>query len=234
MTAPDVKTDHPKADEESDAAQLPDSPARTLWSFLIFIHLFCVAITLTGNLGISTLQGRLLDLFNPYAKTLHFDVSGIPYHYFHSTEETLDVDHYVTLETAGDESGPTTRSLPDVGYQGGQRRQRYQRLARILGFYADSEEGANTAALIAGGFAGRMLRESGAERGVIRYQQHHLQPLEGVREGNAEQRDPHSSIYDVVGYEADTWFDDQGKTKILKRTAAAQAAPVDSLPVDQQ
>src|SRR5207244_379167 len=58
---------------------------RSVVSLLVCIHLFCVAIVLAsnspGNYRRSPLQGRLVSIFAPYTRLLHFDPEFTPYYY---------------------------------------------------------------------------------------------------------------------------------------------------------
>src|SRR6185295_7157055 len=70
--------------------------ARSIISLLICIHLFCVAVVLGSNFRRSPLQARLVSIFAPYTKLLHFDPEFTPYYY--TLGRTSDDDAWLTID----------------------------------------------------------------------------------------------------------------------------------------
>ena len=73
---------------------------RSVVSLLVRIHLFCVAIVLAsnspGNYRRSPLQGRLVSIFAPYTRLLHFDPEFTPYYY--TLGRPLDDDTWLVID----------------------------------------------------------------------------------------------------------------------------------------
>lgn len=139
----------PSNQPTNDRTGLPSDTTRGVVSVILLIHLFCILVALSANLAPSALQGRLLNLFSPYTETLNFDLDSTPYELTHINE----IDEENRIELLPDESRiellPQGKDetdeknwivLPDVGFRGGDRRQRYQRLAHMLSFLADNGE----------------------------------------------------------------------------------------------
>src|SRR3954470_20829271 len=80
----------PVAPDESRAV------LRSVVSLVLCIHLFCVATVLASNFRRSPLQARLVSIFAPYTKLLHFDPEFTPYYY--TLGRPLDDDTWLVMD----------------------------------------------------------------------------------------------------------------------------------------
>src|SRR5947207_15031353 len=76
---------HPASSKPAPANDNSQAVMRSVVSLLICVHLFCVAAVLAsnspGSYRRSPLQGRLVSVFAPYTRLLHFDPEFTPYYY---------------------------------------------------------------------------------------------------------------------------------------------------------
>ena len=207
-------------------------------SLVLFIHCFCVLVALSGSLFRSGLQERLLGLFSPYTQLLGFDPTPASFHLTHGLPS--DFGHSVEVLPAGKDSRDNGNwiELEDRGMRGGERYGRTQRLASLVGFFAErsematrekrSDEEANeTLNLLARGVATHLLHQADMKPQQIRCRRHSSQDIEALS-GTAEQRDPFSEIYFQDIYLASTIVMDQGQVEILRTNEEARdVAPPD-------
>lgn len=194
---------------------------RSTVNLLLFLHLFVVAVALSGNFAPSGLQRRLLEVFAPYTRTLNFDLNYTPYYLTRGTE--ADVDHRIEIlpRGASEARAEDWLSLPDVGLRGGERYQRYQRLAATFAFLAADDTVAGQLAQAIGTHFSRRERTVPAQ---IRCRSHFLQSMEVVGGGNANERDPYNAIYYRVPYAANCVVGRDGLVSIVKIDEASQVA----------
>src|SRR5438876_11324134 len=93
---------------------------RSIVSLVLCIHLFCIAVVLASNFRRSPLQARLVSIFAPYTKLLHFDPEFTPYYY--TLGRTSDDDTWLVIDLYPSADPPVTQQeiaksmrLPDEG-----------------------------------------------------------------------------------------------------------------------
>src|SRR5262245_35899389 len=91
------------------ASSSDDSGAmlRSIVSLVLCIHLFCVAVVLASNFRRSRLQGRLVDIFAFYTKSLHFDPEFTPY--FYTLGRNSDDDTWLVIDLYPSADQPVTQ-----------------------------------------------------------------------------------------------------------------------------
>lgn len=190
----------------------PSENARTAISLVLFVHLFCVFLSLSAFLSRSRVQDQLLRFFRPYVETLNLSMRFTP-PYFLSHGDLTDVDHRIeVLPEGADATRNESWLAPERGWRGGERLRRYQRLGVVLGFLSERDD---PAALVAGDVASRMIAE-GQKVQQIRCRQHMLQYWERVSNGTAAERNPNDASYFRVPYLADVGEAKGGKATISK------------------
>jgi hypothetical protein len=202
----------------------PNPQSRPFASLAISIHLFCVLAVFTANYSRSGLQDRLLSLLAPYTQLLNLDPNFIPFYLTHGAPD--DVDQRIEVLPAGADAADDGNwlALSDRGFRGGERYQRYQRLASALGYFAERDEGA----WIARGVAVNFLVQAGVKPQQIRCRRHLPQELEAVSGGTPEQRDPFSAAYFREAYRANTLIGDDQRVEILRVEEIGQVAVPDA------
>jgi hypothetical protein len=218
-----------KSDSPSDGATL-----RSVLSLLICIHLFCVAVVLAANFRRSPLQGKLVSIFSPYTKLLHFDPEFTPYYYMlgrPTDDDTwLTIDLYPSAEqsVAQQQSVKTVR-LPEGGSNWLDNRKRAFHLAKLLASAAEpGNENDDLSGEIARSVGGWAMRTTDNHRAVVRCIRRESQPfdLSTLRPGFPPDR-PTDPAYESNPpiYEADVWLDEDGQVQLLKRASRAEVAP---------
>jgi hypothetical protein len=221
------------------AAEKPGDLVRNIASLLIFIHLFCVAVALWGNVQRSAVEARLLEVLAPYLRTFNFDPDFTRFHLVHGSQSDDDRYFEVEIVPEGDAKTAAERkssaapagkviALPETGVRGGLARRRYFALSYVMGFYAnpDTENEVVTGEL-AKAIGGAVLREENATRGIVRCKHQMSQPRDLERLAAGFPEDPTAPQYAVTEYEADVWFDDQGQVQVNPRIAALETAAVE-------
>lgn len=191
---------------------------QSLLSLLIFCHLFCVLVALSGNLLPSALQSRLLRFFSPYTQLLNFDLNYTPMHLTHGSLD--DVDHRLEVLRVGEDENDASAwiALPEAGPRRGERYQRYQRLAAAMAFSADRD----TAGLLARSVAGNVWHQDGVKPKQIRCRKHLLQGMDVVSGGTPEQRDPASALYFREAYRANVIVTSDGQVEVIRAEETGQ------------
>ncbi len=206
----------------SDAAEpaIASQGLRTLVSFLLFVHLFAVAVAIaSSNYRASGLVRQLrLRFLTPYLQTLNMDMA-YNFHLTHADE--LDVDHFFEMEIESDGGDKKTVTLPEAGIRPAERRRRYQQLAFETAALVGNDVGES---VLPRAVAARLLVENGGTRGTIRCRAHHLQEPQDVTSSDATRSDPFSSRYYRTAYEAKA-FNVGGQVQVLKSEASAESAP---------
>lgn len=205
---------------------------RSVVSLALSIHLFCVATVLASNFRRSPLQARLVSIFAPYTKLLHFDPEFTPYYY--TFGRPLDDDTWLVIDLYPSGEKPvaqqqlaSTVRLPEGGSRWlGNRRRAFQ-LAKLLSASADREnENDDITSEIARWVGGWAMRQTGNKRAVVRCTRRYSQPfdLATLNPGYPPDR-PADQAYDSTVYSADAWIDEDGQVQVQKRVSRAEAAP---------
>ena len=213
------------SDASDESIGLPESALRTVVSLVLFIHLFLVFLCLTSNLSISMVQSRLLGVFGPYTQFLNLDLNFTPYHLTHATIN--DVDHRIeVLPKGADENDDEQWTvLPDVGLQGSDRRQRYQRLAHVLSVLAEQDAASGAIAKDVGEY---FYHHRSVEPVQLRGRRHLLQPWQAINSATADERDANSSRYYQDSYRANLIVNKNGSVDVAKRGASGEVAQPDA------
>jgi hypothetical protein len=196
---------------------------RTAISLLLIIHFFLAFVAMSGNLApaYSQLESRILARFAFYTQLLNIDLNFTPFYWTHATVE--DVDHRIEVLAQGQraEVDGDWLVLPDVGWRGTDRYQRYQRLGRVWALISPQDE--LTASLAQA--VGTSFR---AQRNVIparvRCRRHMLQSWEVIRGGTPGERNPNDSSYYQVAYDANLVVSRNGTVSVVKLAAASEIA----------
>jgi hypothetical protein len=231
----------PPEDMASDpsATKSDGSPdvLRSVLSILIFAHLFCVAVVLSSNLRRSALQTRLVKIFAGYTQLLDFDPDFTPYYYTFGRD--IDNDARLVVDLYADADLPVTAqplvktvTLPEGGSNWLGDRRRYFALARIVALNSQPEnENDELTGEVAKAVGGRVMREHGAKRSVVRCIQRLSQPLDLSLLNPGFPRDnPLDVRYELMPYEADVWIDEDNQVQTLKRASRAEVAPRQNAP----
>jgi len=206
--------------------------ARSIVSLLLCIHLFCVAIVLASNFRRSPLQSRLVSIFAPYTKLLHFDPEFTPYYL--TLGRNIDDDTWLVMDLYPSADLPVsqqqiaeTMQLPAAGSNWLENRRRGFQLAKLLAASADSQsENDDVTSEIARAVGGWAIRESGNGRAVVRCLRKYSQSydLSLLNPGFPPDR-PTDAAYDTTVYEADVWIDEDKQVQVQKRASRAEVAP---------
>jgi hypothetical protein len=218
----------------------PKSAGGSVWrgvvSLLICIHLFCVAVVLSanspGNFRRSPLQGRLVAVFAPYTRLLHFDPEFTPYYY--TLGRPLDDDTWLVIDLYPSGEQPVNQQqlaktilLPAGGSNWLENRRRGFQLAKLLAASADPQaENDDITSEIARAVGGWAMRQTGNGRAVVRCIRRFSQPfnLAALNAGFPPDR-PTDPAYDSTVYEADVWTDEDKQVQVQKRASRAEVAP---------
>lgn len=205
---------------------------RSLISLALCIHLFCVATVLASNFRRSPLLARLVSIFAPYTKLLHFDPEFTPYYY--TLGRTLDDDTWLVVDLYASADQPVAQQkitrtirLPEGGSNWLSNRRRAFQLAKLLAASADPEnENDDVTGEIARSVGGWAMGQSNNKRAVVRCVRRLSQPfdLATLNPGYPPDR-PTDVAYDTAVYEADVWIDEDGQVQVQKRVSRAEAAP---------
>lgn len=211
-----------------------DSAVRSWLSLLLFIHLFVVAIALSGYTQPSGLQQRLKNVLGFYLTTFNFDLTHSYYstarlHLTHGND--TDVDFAVIVDVAASpENAAESVTIPPEGLWPPQRYRRYQALANAASSRAAAAEVADEDPLklsLPGAIAASVLAERGAKRGTVKCRGHYLQSLESLKTLGKPESDPYDPLYYRNVLEADVFLS-RGKFDIMKKAAAGEVAPVET------
>lgn len=192
---------------------------RTVASFLIFLHLFVLAVAVGANSGAPSELQQALRLRVPglrmVAQLLGLDTSYMVNLTYGNAEDT---DHAIVAEL-----GAEGRSvvLPENDLQPTIRRQRYLRLARQVALLADDQ---TLGALLPQSIAAHLMKDAQTNTAVIRCRRHFTQVIASPASSNPADRDPYSDQYYSTVYEAQA-FMARGQVRLLKRETASDVAP---------
>jgi hypothetical protein len=152
---------------------------------------------------------------------LNFDPNFTRFHLTHAAEEHDDHVIEVTLPESPDK--PLVL-LPDVGWRGGERYKRYQRLASRMAFAANREFDS-----VSGEFAravgAHVMAEQDVSRVVVRCRWLRAEPMGPGEPQTDGETDPRDSPRFESAYEADVWIADDQSVQILKKSSRREIAP---------
>lgn len=218
---------------------MPGAAARTVVTFLLFLHLCALGIGVASrNASPSPLafQLRAVPGVRPYLQILAMDLS---YQYQISYYQPArsgppalleaapeDTDHFFELELGQGEGAPLTVRLPPRGMQPPLRRKRYQRLAVNTALLVEDD---TLSGLIPRAVAARLVHETGADSGRIACRRVYPRPMDAWESNNPQDIDPYANAYlrTVVEYDL---IVQPGQVEVLKREAAQDVAPASQEP----
>lgn len=221
---------------EPTSTELSDA-GRTIASLLLFIHLFCVAVVLSGNFMPSQLQIDLASTVGIYTKTLHIDPNFVPFHFTDGEQAMTRLHQWQLLESsssADSSSGVSGSSgsdgdfsivyrLPQDAMRGGFNHQRQDMFARVAGFYAANEAlDDEVAATMAKSIAEHVYanEQLSTKRWIVRC-------VKYIADADIRLEADESDSVSVL-YEADVWLADSGEVNLLKRIESRRTAPMKS------
>jgi hypothetical protein len=219
---------HARKSPDEKAAPPGNTPAQQVVTFLLIVHLICIAVALASYTRRSALQSRMLNLFAVYTRTLDLDPYVAPYHISQydalSGVNPQDDELFLAFETTTDDGETQTYNFSDFGLSTPDSQRRFRAYATEMYYGINSEDPEAPAffARIAGGFA---LRRMETDTGVLRLMRHMSQPrlLEELQPGFPP--DPSAAKYVVPLYEADILLDNE-EVQVIKREPRTQVAPV--------
>jgi hypothetical protein len=206
-------------------AQPPADWVRTLVSFLIFLHLFALAVAVLSNWNPSELALRLrrVPLIKPYIEYLAFDQSYVPlYEFTFGMEEDTDSTIEVTLKFK--DGTENTWTLPDAELW---PRQRRRHDARLVETAADmtGEDYRDFQSIVPQAVAAHFVAaQPDVTGGTIRCVRQLQQPMEAIASSNPAESDPHDKRWYRQVYEARILVG-RGGVKLMKSESAAEVAP---------
>lgn len=226
-----------RTNESSPQDMMPESPWRTLITFLLFLHLFAIGVGTVSTYQQSHLERQLRDVpgIRPYVQLLGLDV---PYVQLYSLTCGRLIDRDFSLIVAEvdpkkkpEELGVVQLPPPDMSPL--ERRRRYDHLARKVGMYGGLDQPlelnaqpdeAGQASLVTMAGA-HVLKEKGWDRCRVRCVAHSIPEMQHTRSIDPAERDPFSARYYETIYEAEVWFNKRGVPQIQKIEAASDMAP---------
>jgi hypothetical protein len=187
-------------------------------SFLLFLHLFALAVGVTSNEAASQLETglRKTPLVVPYLQLLLMDLSySFNLTFGPSDTDVSDAETWIEadLTTAG---GPQSISLPPAGIEPRQRLRRYESLVRTAAAQVGNQ---NTESLLPAAIARGLVSRYGATGGVIRIVRSSL-PGEAFTAFSTARRTLYEARILVAG----------GRVDLFKSEAASESAPAATQP----
>ncbi|MBI2827311.1 MAG: hypothetical protein HYX69_21775 [Planctomycetia bacterium] len=150
---------------------LPSPNVRTVVSFLLFVHLFTLAVGVAYNEFPSSLEQTLgeLKFFQGYRQALFMDLS-YTYYFTRGSDPggELDIDHSLTADVKLADGEIRPIQFPAAGVWPGQRFRRYQMLGRRLATFSSND--APQTATLAQTIATSLLKGDKAESLDLRLQ----------------------------------------------------------------
>jgi len=223
---------HDPAESPADnsAPGMPSEGLRTLLSFLLFVHLFALAVAISSNARpLSGLRNQLghIPFLRPYLQVLHMDLA----YNFHLTYALAeDTDQWIELRSAEDNANDLSGAdsgrrmiFPERGIAPPVRRNRYRNLMLLTYLLAQGE---NAESLLPKQIATRLFHEQGITDGtyVANVRRRDLVSMEQAASSDADVRDPlNTPTYSV--YEAELWFSRDG-LELNKQASALETATV--------
>lgn len=212
------------ARETSIADDMPPSHVRAVLSFLLFVHLFCVAMALAGIYAPSRLQERLAEAVSPYTRFFGLDLNSqfyyAPYHLTGGIE--IDDDHLVEVQWSDAQGEPQILLLSEDSIRGTCGHQRRQMLGKFISdMTVQQADGAIDP--LAKMLTVRTLKDHGATRGTFRIRRHlsvSIAPPE-------ERPDPFDPEMYTTTYEARIELTDDGNVLLFRQAEETQVAVPD-------
>ena len=204
----------------AESKTTPNESTRTYVSLLLFMHLFCVAIVLSGNHFPSRLQAKLAKTLSIYTKTLHLDPGFASFELTDGERGLMQLHQWQIVELGDSEQtdGDVVLQIPHsknaAWINGGFQKTRGEMYTRLAAFYASTENtddevcAAMARDLAAHHFASDHTATETAEPGTKRLLIRCVSLLD-----------------DEAIYEVDAWQTKAGNLQILKRMEARRTAP---------
>jgi hypothetical protein len=215
-----------KYPDTADEIVQPDQTVRTVVSLAVFIHLFCVFVTLYGGQSNSTqfedmLKDRLRTKLAFYGQSLGFDTTAR----FDLTQATIvDVDHRVEFLLDGEDPAVEANwKLLRSGIRGSDRYTRYQRFADTMAMYGANENDERIAILVAD-VGKQLLLQAGQRISFLRVRRHLVQRPADLTGTPAQQNPNDSSRFEEV-YRAQLIDFGDGELRPQKVEERGQVAP---------
>ena len=213
-----------RSTNDTNASAMPADWLRTLVSFLIFLHLFALAVAVLSNWNPSDLALRLrrVPLIKPYIEYLSFDQSYVPLYGF-TFGMPEDTDSKIEVSLKLKDGSERTWILPDKDIW---PRQRRRHEARLVETAADmtGEDYRNFQSIVPQAIAEHIVaQEPEATSGIIRCTRQLQQPLVDLSSSNESQRDPYRTDLFRPLYEARILISGSG-VHLLKSESAAEVA----------
>lgn len=212
----------------ANAQTLPSQSVRTVVSLLLLGHLFALAAAMLSNPQDNMASLLLMKLGNvrflsAYTEALWME-SAYDFVYTYGNNEfiiALGSDHQIEANLTLPGGETKTIRIPEVGRQSGLRKQRQKNLAnnsaRTVG-----QQGAES--LVPAALLESLMRETGAESGVIRTKRHLMQTMDLVMSTDPKTRDPNADRYWQVIYTGHGQLHD-GRFSYQKVEDAGATAP---------
>jgi hypothetical protein len=205
--------------------ELPPDWLRTVVSFLIFVHLFALAVAILSNWNPSTLSMRLrqnVPLVRPYLQALAMDQSYLPlYGLMFAMDEDTDMAVDIDLKLA--DGSQRQVALPATNLWPRQRWRHDARLAETAGDLT-GERFKNIESILPQAIAAHYVRNYGATGGTIRFTRHKLLSIDAPASSDPAVRDAYSPLFYSRVYEARIILVG-GTVQLLKKEADAEVAP---------
>jgi len=222
MTAPSSSSQ-----SAADLAQPPGQEVRTVISFLLFLHFFALGVAIVSNWSPSSLALRLRNVpgVRHYLQWLDQDQAYIGLYNLHDGLPE-DTDAAVEVDLRLKNGSERKFTLPAAGLWPHQRFRHFSRLAEVAADLAPNQDLQSVVPqAVAKHYVAQLQAEGEAVRdGTVRVKHWLLQPMEAIESTSADQRDPHSAIYDRKVYEARIKLLG-GKVSLLKVEEARDVAP---------
>jgi len=214
----------PSNGDSQDA--LPSQGARTAISFLLFLHLFALAVAVLSNRPASgLLQGlRRVPAVTEYLQLLNMDLS---YRFHLMLVDDLDMDFFIEADLQTPEGERRQVVLPAPDLKPGIRYRRQERLAwQVASQTLLARSGASPGdGLVPQAIATTLLAENGAIGGVIRCRGHLLQSPDQAASLDPAVRDPYAPRFYRTVYEANVRISD-GEVLLVRTGERGETAPV--------
>lgn len=196
----------------------PSQGLKTALSFLLFLHLFALAVAVTSNESASQLEIglRKTPLVVPYLQTLLMDLSySFNLTFGPSDTDVSDAESWIEADLTTP-TGPQTIVLPETGLEPRQRLRRYESLARTAAAQVGNQ---NSESLLPAAIARGLVGRTGATGGSIRIVRGSL-PNDAFTPYTPTRR----NLYDARILVA------AGRVELFKSDAASESAPAAAKP----
>lgn len=208
--------------------RLPSQSVRTVVSLFLLGHLFALAVAVVSNpqdnmTSLLFMKLGSLRFLSAYTEALWME-SAYDFVYTYGNNEfviALGSDHQIEADLTLPGGETRTIRIPDASQNSGLRYQRQKNLAnnsaRTVG-----QQGAES--LVPAGLLESLMRETGAESGVIRTRRRLMQTMDLVMSTDPKTRDPNADRYWQVIYTGHGQLHD-GRFSYQKVEDAGTTAP---------